>query len=61
MIDQNGAAIVMDFGIARVADAQHFTVTGSILGTPAYMSPEQCHGCGDHGGQRPVLAGRDDL
>ena len=43
MIDTEGQPIVTDFGIAKVADTQGLTITGAAIGTPTYMSPEQCH------------------
>lgn len=42
MIDVEGLPIVTDFGIAKVADARGLTMTGAMIGTPTYMSPEQC-------------------
>lgn len=49
MLDADGRVVLTDFGIARIISGPHMTASGSMVGTPAYMSPEQGLGQpGDH-------------
>ncbi|HEY1179471.1 MAG TPA: serine/threonine-protein kinase [Phytomonospora sp.] len=44
MVKPNGTVLLADFGIARSAQSTNLTMAGSVLGTAAYISPEQANG-----------------
>ena len=54
LFDEYGKPYISDFGIVKVSDAVTLTSTSTVVGTPAYMSPEQGRG-------EPKIDGRSDI
>ncbi len=52
---------VLDFGMSKFSEAEALTQDGYTLGTPEYMSPEQCIGAPVDAAHRPLRVRRADV
>ncbi len=58
LVDENGQGIITDFGLAKRLEGKGtVTASGMLLGTPAYMSPEQARGDSKHVDRRSDVWG----
>ncbi len=53
MLDHDNRVVLTDFGIAKIVTGAQFTASGGMVGTPAFMAPEQ--GLGEAGDERSDL------
>lgn len=56
MLTKNGWVYLTDFGLARGLETRDLTVSGTVLGTPEYMSPEQAEGASTIGPSTDIYA-----
>ncbi len=56
VLDDPVVPLLSDFGIARALDAPDLTTAGRTIGTPAYMSPEQCAGTREIDGRADIYS-----
>src|SRR3989339_76950 len=55
LVGKDGEPVLIDFGLAKQVEGMDLTMTGQILGTPLYMSPEQAEG------RRGEISERSDI
>lgn len=56
LFDQDGQAYLADFGVVKITEGTAATTTSVLIGTPAYMSPEQAAGTRELDGRSDVYA-----
>jgi tetratricopeptide (TPR) repeat protein/tRNA A-37 threonylcarbamoyl transferase component Bud32 len=57
LLDEEGQAVLTDFGLAKLVGEERLTRTGDVLGTPSYMAPEQVRGENERIGARTDVYG----